>query len=73
MEHLVLFFKVGRLDGYIQSKYDTVIPADSYRFIATHIGSQKKEVQLVDEGNHALTADTGKEYITQMVQEFVRK
>lgn len=56
----------------IQSKFDNVIPPDSHRYIAARIGSQLKEVRLVEEGNHALTADRGKEKIAELVLEFVR-
>lgn len=57
----------------IQSQYDTVIPPDSYRCIAARIGSPRKEVRLVEEGNHTLTADRGKERIADMILEFIGK
>ncbi|MCX7679508.1 MAG: alpha/beta hydrolase [Spirochaetes bacterium] len=54
----------------IQSKYDKVISPDSCSFIAHRIGSHKKEIHLVEEGNHTLTADIGKEKIADLLVRF---
>lgn len=54
----------------IQSKYDKVIPSDSYHFIAQRIGTHNKEIYLAEEGNHTLTVDYGKEKIAEILIKF---
>lgn len=55
----------------IQSRRDRVVPPDSLDFIAGHIGSQRKDTRWLEQGNHTVTADTGKEDVAEIIQEFL--